>query len=577
MDTTLLIVGAGMSKPLGLPTTKDIYNALWQLLGADDPSGPITIQERVERIRKKGLNLDEYAENDFLHTMAILHDGNGARTWKEAEQCSVDHIESYCRLFKQHFTDLKMDRLRIRLKFLFQRYSLNDLRGLVYSFIENSPNRSPDIVDILTTILSAMDSNIAIPTHEEFPDEKLETQDIFYCDQHNLEMALNMYKLLFYKLFKHTLTTMDTSRITLYERFFKRISMEFSGLETLESSTAFQRKNYLSNIGYLTYNWDPVLPFLGMKANWDINKDLLLESGSGPCKKIYMDFGIPFAGIKLSGEHAETTIYSFGEDSAFLINAFTKDSYSERYSDVKSKILIKIMKLFIPHGLLNIRICPRCQNSFIIFAEDLRNFDFKDIARLLVSDPFPSEWDMKFVQGSGYKTVREKYLKGAPDELDCPTCEHPVNFYHSFMEVQSIVKPDKPSSVNKIHFDYGDFFSRASHIVSLGYSFPQDDILNSFYLRTMRIRKEKKEERLEAKMTFLGHSQNPSLRDKRWLKPIQVRNIASDDKEDNKDILKSIDVLEKLFDLNNIRMNFWGFPEVLERFDIEQILKFDSN
>ena len=574
MDTTLLIVGAGMSKPFGLPTTKDIYDALWQLLGADDPKKPITIQARVECIRKKGLNLDEYAENDFLHTMAILHDGNGARTWKEAKQCSVEHIGSYCRLFEQHLPDVKMDRLRIRLEFLFQRYSLNDLRALVYSIKENSPKIPPDIVDILTTILSAMDSNIAIPTHEEFPDEKLETQDIFYCDQHNLEMALNTYKLLFYKLFKHTLRTMDTSRITPYKEFFKKISRDFSGLETLEISTADQRKNYLSKIAYLTYNWDPVLPFLGMGANWSINKDLLFDSGSGPCKKIYMDFGIPFAGIKLSGEHAETTIYSFGEDSAFLINAFTKDSYSERYSDVKSKILIKIMKLFVPHGLLNIRICPRCQNSFIILPEDLRNFDFKDIARLLVSDPIPSEWDMEFVRGHDYKTIKQKYLQGAPDELDCPICEHPVNFYHSFMEVQSIVKPDKPSSVNKIHFDCGDFFSRARHIVSLGYSFPPDDILNNFYLRTMRIRKEKEEERIHAKMTLLGHSQNPLLREKRWLKPKQVKSIASDN---DKDILKSIDVLEKLFDLNNIRMNFWGFPEVLERFDIEQILKFDSN
>jgi len=141
--------------------------------------------------------------------------------------------------------------------------------------------------------------------------------------------------------------------------------------------TAFNRRNYLSDIAYLTYNWDPVLPFLGMKVNWQINKELLLESGAGPCKKIYMDFGIPFAGIKLSGEHADTGVYSFGEDSAFLINAFTKDSY-EKYDDVKSKILIKIMKLFVPHGLLNIRICPRCQNSFFIFPEDLRNLNFKD-------------------------------------------------------------------------------------------------------------------------------------------------------------------------------------------------------
>jgi len=569
MDTTLLIVGAGMSRPLGLPTTKDIYDALWQLLGADEPRSPIPISERIKLIHNKGINLDEFAENDFIHTMAILDDGNGARTWGAAEECKRAHIESYGRLFKQYFADAKIDRLNFNLKFIFQRYSLNDLKALVYSLNENSPKK-PDIVDILTTALSAISSNVAIPTHEVYPDEKDETRDIFYCDRNNIEIALNMYKLLFYKLFKHTLRTMQTAPISLYEKFFDKVARDYSGLELLDKSTALNRKNYLSDIAYLTYNWDPVLPFLGMRANWYINQDLLLESGSGPCKKIYMDFGVPFAGIKLSGEHANTSVFSFGEDTAFLINAFTNDSYSERYRDVKSKILIKIMKLFVPHGLLNIRICPRCQNSFIIFPEDLRNFNFKDIGRLLVSDPFPSEWDMEFVSGSEYKKVRERYIQGTPDELDCPTCEHPVYFHHSFMEIQSIVKPDKPSSVNKIHFDYGDFFSSAKHVVSLGYSFPQDDILNSFYLRTMRIRKEKNEERPTAKMTFLGYSTIPALREKRWIKPKQVRNVTIDDKDN----LKSIEVLEKLFDLDDIRMNFWGFPEVLTRIEVEEILRY---
>ena len=150
---------------------------------------------------------------------------------------------------------------------------------------------------------------------------------------------------------------MNTSLLSKYEDFFYRVAKDYSGLQTLDDvEKSYLRKNYLSPFAYLTYNWDPVLPFLGMKMNQRLNRELLGQSHTGPCKKVYMDFGSPFAGIKLSGEYVESAVYSFSEDAAFLNNAFTKDSYTELDRDVKSKILIKIIKLFVPHGLAGSRL-----------------------------------------------------------------------------------------------------------------------------------------------------------------------------------------------------------------------------
>ncbi|MFZ3137288.1 MAG: hypothetical protein WA126_07860 [Thermodesulfovibrionales bacterium] len=572
MDKTLIIVGAGMSKSLGLPTTPEIHEILSILLDEQccKSKSPSSIRQRLDHINSK-MPLDEPARKDFEMTLSLLLDGDGARTEQAAEECRQRSLNEYCLLYDKYFLDGKVGSFRHYLNRVYQKYLLIDLKAIMCSLKESSPDGKIDLVKILTTINNAIESNIAIPTKEIFPDETKETLQLYYCERADLDGALNIYRLLVYKLFKHLLRTMNTSLLSRYEDFFYRLAKDFSELQTLNDvGKSFLRDNYLSPFAYLTYNWDPVLPFLGMKMNQKLNRELLEKSHAGTCKKVYMDFGSPFAGIKLSGEHMESAVYSFSEDAAFLINAFTKDSYTEKYTDVKSKILIKIIKLFVPHGLCNIRICPRCQNGFFIFPENLGEMDFRYISRLFCSDPIPSEVDMSFIKGPGYEKVKPKYLKGLPDELDCPICKHPVYFSNSFMEIQSIIKPEKPSTVNKIHFDYGDFFSQAKHVVSLGYSFPKDDVMNSVYLQTMRIRQEESNIAEKAKVTAVLLSRNRDLLLKPWYSVKETMRILGD--KDTTGTRETIDVLKTFFKVENIRLNFMGFPSILDNVELKDIM-----
>lgn len=562
----------GCQKGLGLPTTQDIYEILSILLDEQGyKSNPSTIRQRLDHINSK-IPLDKAARKDFEMTLSLLLDGDGARTEQAAEECRQRSLNEYCLLYHKYFPDGKVYSFKHYLNHIYQKYLLIDLKAIMYSLKESSPDGKIDLVKILTTINNAIESNIAIPTKEIFPDETKETLQLYYCERADLDGALNIYRLLVYKLFKHLLRNMNTSLLSRYEDFFYRLAKDFSELQTLNDvGKSFLRDNYLSPFAYLTYNWDPVLPFLGMKMNQKLNRELLGKSHAGTCKKVYMDFGSPFAGIKLSGEHMESAVYSFSEDAAFLINAFTKDSYTGKYTDVKSKILIKIIKLFVPHGLCNIRICPRCQNGFFIFPETLGKMDFRDISHLFCSDPIPSEVDMSFIKDSGYEKVKPKYLKGLPDELDCPICEHPVYFSNSFMEIQSIIKPEKPSAVNKIHFDYGDFFSQAKHVVSLGYSFPKDDVMNSVYLQTMRIQQKKLNVDEKAKVTAVLFSRVRDLLLKPWYTVQETRNILADT---DPSILETITVLLTFFAEDKIRLNFMGFPSILDNVELKDILVY---
>ena len=561
MSTTLIITGAGMSKNLGLPTSKEIDDVIKILLDFEYPEAPLPIHERI-KAASEIISFDEIAESDFIFTLSMLFDGDGAKNNQGADDKREKALADYIEMYKSMVPNTNQSALKHHLIYLTQTYDLLSLKSIIYSLKHSSVNI--DIVDILTAIQKSISDGISIPTREIFPEEKTETRSIYYCDRKRLVGALNAYKLLFYKLFKHILRNVDSQSMEIYENFFYEIAKDYSGLNKLNNvKESWKKENYLSDVGYLTYNWDPILPFLSMKCNQKLNQDLLQESGNGICKKLYIDFGVPFAGTKLSGEHSDSSVYSFGEDAAFLINAFTKDSYT-KYSDIKSKLLIKIMKLFVPHGLVNIRICPRCQNGLFIFPENIGDLKLDDIANLFTSDPIPSKFDLDFISKGKYERILPNYEKGMPDEIDCPSCDHPVYFEHTFMEIQSIIKDDKPSAVNKIHFDYADFFSRADHIVAIGYSFPKDDIMNSVFLKNMKIRKD--ELGKDCKLTYIGYSAYCASDDWTKFNDLDFSMIP--------DLEPTINNLTGIFKKDHMRFNFTGFPSILNTLNTHEVLNW---
>jgi len=559
--TTLIIAGAGMSVKLGLLTTNQIDEIVQILLDSGNEENPTSIDSRLEFVREKRNSFDHDACDDIKRTLTILLDGDGARTIAGAYDAKDVAVEKYIQEYSTVFPGRKEAALRQYLSYLFQTYDLTALKSLIFSLSQVTP-KDFNIVDVLTTVQHSIDQNISIPTKEIFPDD--DRAQIYYCDRKRLVGAMNAYKLLFYKIFKHLLRQVKTEDLKAHEDFCFDVARDCSGLETLDDlETVTNRENYLSNIGFLTYNWDPIFPFLLMKSLWRLNRKLLRQSVAGRCKKIYADFGVPFIGIKLSGKHSDSAVYSFGEDTAFLINAFTRDFYLKDEPDIKSKLLIKIIKLFVPHGLINMRICPRCQNGLFIIPEDIGTLDLGRISRIFVSDPIPSLEDCRIVAESEYRAVQESYIKGIPDELICPLCNHPVHFEHSFLEIQSIIKGSKPPAVNKIQFDYAEFFSKAEHIISLGYSFPKDDIINSVFLKNMKIRKD--ELGKDCKLTFFG-----SLQPGYSAGTCYGYEELSD--EVKNDIRQTYDTVSKLFKQEHMRFNFMGIPDVFKKVPLKDML-----
>ena len=311
-----------------------------------------------------------------------------------------------------------------------------------------------------------------------------------------------------------------------YSKFFEELQKDFSGIELLDNVAQIdKRENYLSKLGFVSFNWDPILPFYAMKTNYKLNKALLNGSiyhntNVNIQKRLYMDFGMSLGAVNfnIEAESEKRTIgFTPSENEASFANSMTKESFGPygKYSgDKLSRVAIKLVKLFGPHGFINLRICPRCQNPFMFFNEKIGKFNLNNLHELFVSDPIPSKYDLECA--SKNEILIKKYESGKPDELDCPFCGHNVYFKNSFMEIQSIIKFPQPPAVSKVYYDYGNAFGEAEHLVALGYSFPDDDVIENIFLDTMRIKRSNEKNANDIKITYVGFNQDAALNRKIW-------------------------------------------------------------
>ena len=561
--------------------------------------------------------LDDIAKNDFKNTLNILFDGNGAKTADEANvnynKAFNSYKKQYSNIIGENNENFQDGALDLHLRFdCMNWFDLLAFKSVAIEKIKLNPKNEFKIVDVLTAISKALNEHITVPTKEIFPKEINNTLGIFYNDRFRLESALNFYKLMVFKIFKHFLRinskrNLENSSVIgadgvygdkRYFKFFEELQKDFTGIESLDNVTQIdKRENYLSKLGFVAFNWDPILPFYAMKTNYKLNKALFNGSiypntNANIKKRLYMDFGMPLGAVNFTIE-AESennkAIKSIGftpsENEASFVNSMTKESFDpyDKYSGGKlSRVAIKLIKLFGPHGFINLRICPRCQNPFMFFNKRIGKFNLNNLHELFVSDPIPSEYDLKYA--SKNKILKKKYESGKPDELDCPFCEHNVYFKNSFMEIQSIIKFPQPPAVSKVYYDYGNAFGEAEHLVSLGYSFPDDDVIENIFLDTMRIKISNKQDANDIRITYVGFKTDSALNRKTWYGFNEVCEYferkyyetkkCGDYYEDLKVFLRSLDNLGRSFKRENIRFNFFGFPNILEKTTVEDIVNF---
>lgn len=551
---TVIIIGSGFSLPFGMPTTYTLNKFM------DIVCGNIPLEKRVLHIMELFNGGDEIFKNDMYNTLKILGDS-------DYENINVDDttiqntVKEYANIFRNYIDDVDYDTLcqytvnlnkHIDWLALKAVYNIFRHNGKTKNYNDNTGN----LVKTLTILQKAINDSIAIPIKNN--------DTIEYIYPERLYKALNAYKLLIFKIFKNVLriASKDEKCTQVYDQYLdfflhlvKRL-IKADVYETEKNGDEITQHNFIVlPVGFLSFNWDPIITHLLFKTNQKINKEFYNYGNIKDNKmRIYVDFGFPFPIITLKGHKWNN--YSFSIEVASIINHLVKDK------PLHIKIVNKVIKLFNPNGLINLRQCPRCHNTFMFFGHKTKESNFENLYHIFMPDPLPCEGFLKIIKKFDFKHV-ESYIKGKPDEIKCTWCHHPTYFKDSCMEIQSIIKNMPLSILNKIQYDYAEFYGKADNVISFGYSFPVDDIINNFFTDLMSVQYGTYQNKTYKIVNF---SKIECLQQQRWMSLEDVKQIVT--KDFDIAIQSLINNLNNLY--GNVYINFTGFPEYLE--DIHKVI-----
>ena len=542
-DKTLVFFGAGSTFELGAPVTAVQEEFLKSLVKIEIP-----VEERLEVLRgKKGFKWmtdEEWKDfvSDIKRTLCLLYDGDGSQKESSAEEKREKAERELKKTLEFRVKEGEIEQfLRV---YIYPWYDWLAFVGIAKSLF--STGEGVTIQDVLSVFVKAHSEEISLPTSELFKKEKEKSLSVYVNYPSRLEGALRVYKLLIFKLFKHLLRSSVVRNKNLwkkYENFSADLVKEF----IKDFDVKVDVSSSVMNLAMATLNWDPIFPMFFIKACKEINDSLIKEN-----KRIYLSYGAPFLVRKFSPTAKDEGLYIFGEEAVTLVNAMTLDKK-------KCNLKMKTLKFFVPHGLMNLRVCPRCQNAFIILPDDVGKLSWDKFLDIYLLDPLPSMADVERMKMySGFFKNRN------PSHIDCPVCHTPTYFHDTFMLIQSIVKPKNVPIMEKVAVDYCVNFSEAEHLVFLGYSFPIDDIPHMLSLLTIGTGLQGGYQN-NKKFTIVLF--NEQIRTAEWVSVDYAKKHLSPDSRD----IKTIEALLKLAKRENIRLNFVGIPKIFKVHSVADI------
>lgn len=533
-NKTLIIVGSGFSVPFGLPITDQIHKSFNILCDTT------SINERVFRLMQLyNCGDDETFKQDIVFTLKILGDNDDNVHCKDHIKLK-DAIDEYIIEYSSLVHDVNREQLR---QYLLSLHNIIDwvaLKKICNIFKRGSEF---DLVKVLTIIQKAINDNIAISV-------KNANSESEYVYPYQLVNALRAYKYIIFKIFKNVLRikSKDSSVKRIYEKYLD-FFVELANKNVIDiyttSNETIRNSNFtVTTVGFLTFNWDPVLLQLMFKANQLVNIEIKNYGNPRDNKlRLYVDFGFPFPIVSLKQQSWAN--FSYSEEVGNITNDLTVEK------PYHSKLISRVTKLFAPHGFINLRQCPRCHNPFMFFGHEAKDITCENLYHIFVADPIPCADCLQIIDVFQHK---ESYKNGKPDEIKCPRCEHYTYFIDSCMEIQSILKSQHTSVLQKIQYDYADFYGKAKEIFSFGYSFPDDDIVNNYFLDLMSVQYGTYNDK---NFKIINYSKNEELLKSRW---ISLEQLNKEYLDDHINVL--VNNVEKLS--KDVVFNFAGFPAYLD-------------
>lgn len=520
---TVIFWGAGATASLGFPSTADIGKIVHELSDSKDH------QNTHFDLIKRELGI-------FLTAL-------NSKNFAEITETQIQKVsELYCR---------KIDGLKKILEWR-EHYDWYALQNIALSI----PVQNGDYATYLNDLYNVIDENIQSGTGFWVSHDNT----CVVLNEARLKKArtlLDVLQLWTISCAYHSAIKSKKATIAEYFSFAEKLAelMREEGkfLKCHNKLDFSNRAFYLFSYAVISMNYDPFLLWVLLNIHKKLNEQKVIRFQ--PCSrvlKLFHDFSLYFGirQIKKENEKLNDIWYPMNEAAAQRINSY------ENLDRV-----VRIGKFYFPHGSLGFRKCPHCGKLNIKLGDKWENFS----QSLFFNFPFPTDLNQNEYR---YNEENEEVSeRGRTDAVKCQFCDNMTYTYDLAYVTQSSFKQRPTSFLAEMQSDMKVCLENCKHVVLMGYSLPQDDVL----WRSVMMSKQSKTPKFcsvvvgyEGKKGWIA---GESLQD--W-----IDNIKRNEPEENWNNygIQAIESAISVFGKKNVRAFTGGIPDVWKFVNVKDLL-----
>jgi hypothetical protein len=560
---TVLIIGAGASVELGLPTTADIARKISILAGVNEYGKReigIPIEKRID-MAFDGSTIHPVVREGFKDMLLLLHDGDDASNPRTATIKYREHANRM--LVKYGETEgIDDDLLKVYhngIDDLADYYDWIGVRALApYLSKEwNAEANKPSYInylDLLTAVDQLLISRMAVPTEELYRNKEENEHTIYMLGQ---ERLLNVKKCLMHlssSIQRVSIQSepgrMNQKRIEPYWKIAQALAeMMVEEAWSYSEYIPNMRQFYLYSYSVVSFNWDPVMLWLLFNAHKAVNKKRhhVRDRYLG----LYDDCGdgIGIQRIEHEGEEYDNDIFEF-----MMSEPVCKRVNRKRFEHANSSCY-RIGKFLFPHGGLGWRICPRCGKLVTTIGSKLG-----DVCSSVAFGPdlLPEINQAWQPRTQDEEMWRKRFYFGAIQCVFCGSMTHP---YDAPLVLQSAIKLERYYVLEGIFREMGLLVGNARHAVFAGYTLPPDDTIYRSFFMAARAGRQSDYGKPYCSLISFDPRYVPSNSGP-WLKGDEIIGFL-DGSSHSADAKRTIQNLLRVYDKENMRVTLMGFPKVV--------------
>lgn len=520
---TTILWGAGATASLGLPSTLTLGEIIWKLAQDD---------ENIEDRFKKTNFFSKVYANDISDLLVALGDS----LTSVLDVITNEELLASKRLFK----DMDEKDLRNRIISHRQNYDWDALKRI----IQISPTQEGK-GSFLNDLFNIIDMHIQ--SGQALHVKKIGHSGRYLLQNYRLKPARNCLVMLINLLMfcaYHKMLEESPGKLKPYIEFAQALAslMEKEGLRFADVPHSFEKREfYLFSYAVISMNFDPVLLWLLFNAHKEQNNSNPPHLGE-PCRplKLFHDMG-HFMGVRRIGEKDKTPAVWYPINEAVV----------QRLNDPEHTCgrIVRVGKFYFPHGCCCWRECPGCGKLTANFGDKWGNYS----KSLFSSTLIPS---MK-KNTPRSKEESDDLKKGIPDAIQCAHCGVITEVEHIPMIMQSSFKGFHTSFIEEIQRDLKVCLEKTKHIVLMGYSLPQDDVIWRAILATRKLCDDNDKTYCSVVVGFKG--------EKRWLYDPEILDYVKRHKKEENNFeygIPTIEAAQNIFGKERVRVFAGGIPEV---------------